>query len=585
MWLLLPGDRRRELLHVLESPPFAIGHASMVELFGESGNEPGDARTLLSEDRIARVSDTDAQHRLRELRGLLDDLQQVRANRDFRTFLLCALEDTPFFHGMFAGGGTQRAADDLVGELLSVCDTLERKGDLGLWSFLDELRVALDERSFHKDEDLTAPPNRVRIMTIHQAKGLEFPAVAVAGIKRPRSDSDGFFVSKNRGVFSNRWKDWGRGYKGLEEREHEKGMKEQEERCLLYVAMTRAEDFLFVGSPYAGGVESRGKSLFADVAACVKNGQFEASVIRTAPPVAPAVLPVDVVPAPENDDVDRLLDQWRVGRESLSEQELPPPVSPAPVHFVNWSALATYAACPLQYRYRYILKLGDSDAGDGGRADSPNEGRGDVPDPVLVPKGISPANYGIVVHELLRAWMVCRAGGGVPPPGGDWVEAAMDRLGVARRIVSKVVTGARRMIDAFSQSDLSAPGREMRLEEQFQVRFDRAVFHGVFDRVDRTPDGWRVIDYKIGRESEAYDFQVAFYAWGLRRIVEEDDVTGQLCYLRENAVTARVVDVSRSGVDVQTKALESSLVTGEYAASPGPPCAGCSYAAICRHQK
>ena len=68
LWLLLPGDRRRELLQVLESPPFAIGHASMVELFGESGNEPGDAHTLLSEDRVACVNDNDAQHRLRRIR-------------------------------------------------------------------------------------------------------------------------------------------------------------------------------------------------------------------------------------------------------------------------------------------------------------------------------------------------------------------------------------------------------------------------------------------------------------------------------------------------------------------------------------
>lgn len=62
---------------------------------------------------------------------------------------------------------------------------------------------------------------KVRLMTIHQSKGLEFPYVFVSGL------SEGIFPSM----------------KTLRER---KGEGEEEERRLMYVAVTRAERELFL---------------------------------------------------------------------------------------------------------------------------------------------------------------------------------------------------------------------------------------------------------------------------------------------------------------------------------------------------
>lgn len=71
-----------------------------------------------------------------------------------------------------------------------------------------------------KEEKKPATP-KVRLMTIHQAKGLEFPYVFVSGL------SEGIFPSM----------------KTLRER---KGDGEEEERRLMYVAVTRAEKELFL---------------------------------------------------------------------------------------------------------------------------------------------------------------------------------------------------------------------------------------------------------------------------------------------------------------------------------------------------
>jgi DNA helicase-2/ATP-dependent DNA helicase PcrA len=583
LWLLLPGDRRADLLHVLESPPFAVGHASLIELFGEDGRTPGDAALLLSHERIDRVTDVDARKRLTDLRSLLDELQRRRASRDFRNFLLGAIEETPFFHRLFSDSVTFRAVDDQVSELMDICDKLERKGDLGLWAFLEQLRAVLDDRSFGKDEELAVAPDRVRIMTIHQAKGLEFPAVAVAGIKRSRSDSDGFYLSKTKGLFSDRWKDWNRGYNATEERDVEKNMKKQEERCLLYVAMTRAKDFLFVSSPYAGGVEKRGKSLFSDIAGITDGGRFDSVVIRKPIEISRAAASARREEGRAASDVAETLNSWRRMKDTLAEQEALTAVSTTPIQFVNWTALKSFADCPLRYQYRYVLRLGEALTGGETEGDTLAGEKGDDLESVRIPKGMSPAGYGIFIHELLRELMSKRAGGSSPQDG--WIGVTATRLGVSARHVGRVVGSAERIVGAFAASELATPGDEIRLEEPFQIRLDSAVYHGIFDRVEHTADGWRVVDYKIGREREDYAFQVAFYAWALREITGGEDVAGRLCYLKESGTTVEAVDAF--GIDIHThaQALDESLTAGRYDATPGEDCRGCRYNVICDRQK
>ncbi len=80
--------------------------------------------------------------------------------------------------------------------------------------------IALYTNMDVKDEGKKQNP-KVRLMTIHQAKGLEFPYVFVTGL------SEGIFPSM----------------KTLRER---KGDGEEEERRLMYVAVTRAEKELFL---------------------------------------------------------------------------------------------------------------------------------------------------------------------------------------------------------------------------------------------------------------------------------------------------------------------------------------------------
>ena len=88
------------------------------------------------------------------------------------------------------------------------------EGDADLISYLQEV-------SLYTNVDRTMDSEKVRLMTIHQSKGLEFPEVFVIGL--------------TEGIFPN--------HRSIRERRED---GEEEERRLMYVATTRAEKMLWL---------------------------------------------------------------------------------------------------------------------------------------------------------------------------------------------------------------------------------------------------------------------------------------------------------------------------------------------------
>lgn len=79
----------------------------------------------------------------------------------------------------------------------------------------------LQEISLYTNPDFEKDGSNVRLMTIHQSKGLEFPVVFIVGL--------------TEGTFPN--------HRSIRERRKD---GEEEERRLMYVAVTRAEDILYL---------------------------------------------------------------------------------------------------------------------------------------------------------------------------------------------------------------------------------------------------------------------------------------------------------------------------------------------------
>src|SRR5437588_12880342 len=141
----------------------------------------------------------------------------------------------------------------------------DRSGLFGLAEFIERLGDLVRTQS-REEQAATQPENAdvVRLMTIHQAKGLEFPVVIVPDLAAtghggglPAAHWDRAFgcvarppVEDGAPVFSqSAWKMW-QGWSDLEEW--------QEDLRTLYVACTRARDYLILSAALPDGYQPAG---------------------------------------------------------------------------------------------------------------------------------------------------------------------------------------------------------------------------------------------------------------------------------------------------------------------------------------
>lgn len=198
--------------------------------------------------------------RARRVRDLLERLRAVRGRRPLDALVMSAIEDT--------GLGTALTAKGPEGELVSagllrlVSFAAEFQRDVS--SDISEFVAHLAARERYAREptlaDLTGDESSVRIMSIHAAKGLEFPFVIVPECGRmPRSETSPILMGRNaarlqigvkapaipdRGLPRGETTSWARIRADL------RAAGESEEKRLLYVASTRARDALLIsGTP------------------------------------------------------------------------------------------------------------------------------------------------------------------------------------------------------------------------------------------------------------------------------------------------------------------------------------------------
>ena len=546
--LLLPDCGTRDLIAALEADPFGVDDRSIMELFTAaravdamsprregplgSRDELVDVDLLLSDAVLASVSNPPARERCVLLRALVADLRRRWTTQSFRTFLVDALHHTPFAYRLFDEGVTPQAVENLMGELLGIADGLSARGELSLHTFLENLRACVDTRRFHGEGESELPQGQVRIMTIHQAKGLEFPAVAVCGVTGGQSRRGGFFLSQSDGLFFGEKHNWGREYRELPEYEEEKRMESQEERCVLYVAMTRARDYLYVSSPLPGGLDHHRRStLFTEVLSCAALGGVPYVELRQ-PPGQPA----DGVPlpsaAPPPADVESLHASWQAAAGLLAATSESVVVPSAPITLFAWPALKLFAQNPESFRERYLLGVGSAFAGE--HADPGYtwvDEKGDRLEGVALPSSVDRAEFGLFIHELLERRLTdpllsMRS-------TTEILQEVGSRYAFDEKALPRVLEEAKRVFEGFVESPLAKAPADVRLEEPFQVRLGHAVFHGRIDRLQPDGDGWRIIDYKIGGMHEDYTFQLNFYAWAMGKISAGTDVSAELWFLGE----------------------------------------------------
>ncbi|MEE2635655.1 MAG: UvrD-helicase domain-containing protein, partial [Acidobacteriota bacterium] len=260
-------DDELSLYATLRGSLFAIEDAALLEFHHRFGR--------LHPFWIPSELDTDSELRARlgpiaEALRLLRDLHRRRNHVPVAETVGRLLEGTR----AHAGFVMRPAGEQVLANVLQIAELARRyeaAGGLSFRGFIDQLEDEAVARQAGEAPILEEGSDGVRIMTVHRAKGLEFPVVILADptCKMHRKTA-GRFIDAERGLCALRLAGWSP-LDLLDHEETEVERDRQEGIRLAYVAATRARDLLVVpavgDSPYEGGwLEPLNSAIYPPVA-------------------------------------------------------------------------------------------------------------------------------------------------------------------------------------------------------------------------------------------------------------------------------------------------------------------------------
>lgn len=259
-------DNRRQdipLAAVMRSPIFAFTDEELIRI--KADYEGTDAL-----DRVMQAAaDPGAPTWGVKCRALLDAVDGWRAEAkvtELGEFIERLLDETGFrtYVSALRGGEARARGLDSLCETAAAYSASGRGGLSGFLRYADEARARASQKSAP-----SPAADAVRIMTIHQSKGLEFPVVILGNITKQfnrsfRSDVGVFDAELGIGLCS---VSGDRGNKSMLQRaisHREQQRQNAEEMRVLYVAMTRAKEKLIMLGAHrnaAAFTEKRAKPL------------------------------------------------------------------------------------------------------------------------------------------------------------------------------------------------------------------------------------------------------------------------------------------------------------------------------------
>ena len=606
---VLANPRDEEALYtVLASPLVGVGYDALVLLAAAARASGHDPWWVLQEPD-GRLDECDQRERslFDGFAAWLGPERTAAARIGIDELIERALETTGYDLKMLAlPGGERRLAN--VRKLMRLGREYEALSGRDLRGFLELVGArsagwggASDSRESEAPVEGEAL-DAVRLMTIHRAKGLEFPIVCVADLGRGPMRFAPLMRIGRDGRFGLRLAEPGTGkrepaldYRALGEQQQR--FEEQEEQRLFYVAMTRARERLILSG--AARLESWGGGgpigwigpafvpELAERAAADGDSRFisEGGVaVRFVRPVQD--------PEYEGADLQRLERPARGGggvTGSPDRRAVPvsPPGAAAPVGRLSYSALGEYARCGYRFYAERVLRLPTLEprVPDPAPADPAPAAAA----PADAAQGLSGIERGILAHALLEKLDFRRP----VPPGAEAIGTLAASIGPApsREQAQELAE----LVERFAAGELCArlgratgPRREERFT--FLLGGTRGVLiTGAFDVLAREPgDALLVVDYKSDRLGGADPATVVQSAYSTQQLVyalaaihagaETVDVVHVFLEAPERAVTVRYQRDDRARLEHELASLAAGVLARRFTVTEVPErsvCRGC----------
>ena len=513
-------------------------------------------------------------------------------------------------HLLALHGGARRMAN--VRKLMRMAREYEADEGRDLRGFVDRIveQDALERREGEAPLEGEAGRLPVRMMTVHRAKGLEFPVVCVCDLGKEGRDDEGSLRISEDGRVGLRLAGLGGSVSSetLERiKEESKLLAEEEERRIFYVAATRAQQHLILSgatdlerrqepSPLSEPMRWIWRGLCPGLPAAAERPEGEEVDEREGREVrvrfslcSPESID-QVLPASDRAPLAPAGEEEAAHQQPELELGLPPAPRALPVSRLSYTGLEAYRSCGYRFYLQRALGLAPVEpAPAAGEEAAPRE------------PGMTALLRGSIVHELLERLDFRRP----QLPSDEELAAAIERHGLEAR--PEQVADLRAMVERVAGSALCeriGNARAARAELPFAFTLTppgaggrSLLVNGVVDVHVPENNSTLVVDWKSdaldGREPEevcarSYSTQRLVYALAaLRAGAERVEVLH--CFLERPDEPARAVFEAADAGRLEAELLELArgVVEARFEPSDEPHhglCADCpGRAALCVH--
>ena len=519
----------------------------------------------------------------------LDDLSHIAGRVTISELMRQALAKTGYL-AILTGLPNGIRLRSNIEKLVSVA---EQSGKLSLSAFTQYLND-LSDKEIREGEATLSSDNAMRLMTVHASKGLEFPVVILADTSRaninPQSavlrydlDSDGKGTLSCK-VYHPTDDNNSSGYESIYAYRYQQNLERQREdaerKRLLYVACTRAQDYLIMSGQVKMSSNKGWQGANGWLRDLLNLETFDFSAWQDDPHPKPVY---------ETEQVRVHLPQYQPRPSTKSSRDLWdfdadttdfPSQAPSMIGSVQ---VAT------EKKLGHLTATQLADLG-GARHDEDEASReyfrqrfrnrafNDAPlnlNPIRrFSTPVTGAIIGNIVHEALRygAYVDTAPDINQVLQGFAWAEGLHEA-----DALKDAVRRAKRLLRDFGQSELYGwiqsardNNRPIYAELPFVLRTDKRVIHGILDLLFQRPDGtWVVVDYKTSyvldhdvedqayqKHAKRYHLQVGAYAEAVRnQLGTSVAIQAYVHYIRYN----ETVEVPQAIWQAELMKLESYL--------------------------
>jgi len=552
------------LVRLLQGPIVRLPDAGMYRLaarrFGRQGMR---LRDCFDESRREGFPETDPKVAAQAVR-LVELTDRVGLLRDALTvadILNRLLEESGYLRWAELGAqrdGSPRALLNLR-KVFQLAGRFERDLALaGIGDFVRHLDQVIDaDLAVGEAAEEAALTEAVSLLTVHAAKGLEFPVVFLVNLRppRPRDTERLFFDPDSTGFVMKNW----RGEKHPHFVETSPGapavkLAIGERRRIVYVGLTRAKDALYVTatreevSPRevgANGLEDHDH--FAEILSWALAHPGSASVVEAEQLELP-------VPRTANGQVDddasivaRVLDRL----EHVQPRAAPADRDTGPRVELSFSQLHDFELCPVRYRFANVLRV-------------------PAPPDELQPAHVRAAGsseLGVAVHEALAAWHI---------RGGDLLAHYHGPQ------------AGRDMLERYLVHPL-ARARTLAVESGFNMAVGGTRVRGVVDRVCEVDGRIALVDFKTNATLdaalvEAYSLQLRIYGLAARRGLLPGGRDPRLILFDMRRGELRDIPADNDQVVRRVESAATRIMADDFRLGPehaNRPCSLCAFRPIC----